>query len=617
MNAEATATRRSGQDKVSRLLAIRRIRLVQAIIAVAVLAAAEQIAGRTFYEEWWFWVGSVAVVTAALIEPYFTGPGAALLYAIGAGSVMFSAERAGVSAFWAVYLGLAIVVAVSSVVSMVAGSGRLQDLTRWSCTRLGRPLVLGFAALGIEVVRLAHAESLNVAVSLAIGTLIALLLCSLDWYRVWAMSPFASSQLAVVESAIEPNLLLVSTNSRLAKGTRVRVTGTGVATGIVASNLAHKQGSRVQIVLDVPWDRVTQSGGADCVLEPLESEPDGPVAFAAEGSTERTLSLHPFTRLGYGDTVFWDKDDTKYLYQVVGLTLERQVWDSSTVIEERAKALQLGAVREGQTLELLPALPDPYLPVRSAREVAAAAIPGYERLGVVSGTKIEFGLSSQSLRSHHLAILGMSGMGKSTVSRRICDLMKDSSFVVALDGTGEYRMRFGLAPLDTTRTKDENGLWVYEPGGQPAEQAMKFIKSLMESASAEYQGGACQPRTLLIEEAHAFLPEWNFNANRNESEWVSQSCRFILQARKFGLGFVMVSQRTAVISKSALSQCESYVIFRTLDGTSLDYIESIVGPDMRRAVSSLKRYQAVCVGPAFSTTSAVIVDFDPPVGDGA
>ena len=122
---------------------------------------------------------------------------------------------------------------------------------------------------------------------------------------------------------------------------------------------------------------------------------------------------------------------------------------------------------------------------------------------------------------------------------------------------------------------------MYEPTGQPAQKAMEFIRSLMTSANGEYTGSAApQARTVLLEEAHAFLPEWNFNASRDESAWVSQSCRFILQSRKFGLTFVLVSQRTAVISKSALSQCESYVIFRTLDGTSLDYVESVVGPDL-------------------------------------
>ena len=59
----------------------------------------------------------------------------------------------------------------------------------------------------------------------------------------------------------------------------------------------------------------------------------------------------------------------------------------------------------------------------------------------------------------------------------------------------------------------------------------------------------------MLEEAHAFLPEWNFTLQKSETN-VAYSTRMIMQARKFGLTFMIVSQRTAVVSKSALSQCE-------------------------------------------------------------
>lgn len=136
-----------------------------------------------------------------------------------------------------------------------------------------------------------------------------------------------------------------------------------------------------------------------------------------------------------------------------------------------------------------------------------------------------------------------------------------------------------------------------EPAGEPALKAKEFIRLLMTDANEEYAEGIPHSRTLVLEEAHSYLPEWNFTASKSESDWVAESCRYILQARKVGISFILVSRRTAVISKSALSQCESYIIFRTLDLTSLEYIEGVVGPNMRDATSSLSRYQAICVGP--------------------
>ncbi len=66
-----------------------------------------------------------------------------------------------------------------------------------------------------------------------------------------------------------------------------------------------------------------------------------------------------------------------------------------------------------------------------------------------------------------------------------------------------------------------------------------------------------------------------------------------------------------MISKSALSQCESYIILRTLDETSLQYVEGVLGPEFRETIVGLSRYQAVCVGPAFSTATPVVVNLSP------
>lgn len=134
----------------------------------------------------------------------------------------------------------------------------------------------------------------------------------------------------------------------------------------------------------------------------------------------------------------------------------------------------------------------------------------------------------------------------------------------------------------------------------------------MKAGAAEYAAGETPTRRFLVlEEAHSFLPEWNF-ALRNQQESVAYSARMIMQARKFGLTFMVVSQRTAVVSKSALSQCENYIILKTLDHTGLEYLESLVGPQMRQAIPSLERFEAMCVGPAFNADSPVIVTLSSP-----
>jgi hypothetical protein len=61
------------------------------------------------------------------------------------------------------------------------------------------------------------------------------------------------------------------------------------------------------------------------------------------------------------------------------------------------------------------------------------------------------------------------------------------------------------------------------------------------------------------------------------------------------------------VSKSALSQCESYAVFRTLDETSLSYLETLAGPVVREVVPALGRFEMLCIGPAFNTDGPVVV----------
>jgi len=591
---------------------IRRVRLAQAFVSVAILIAAALVNGLNPFAEWWFWVAATTSVTIAVVEPYFTGTTSALLFSIGALSSVISADRAGVEALWVAYLGIAGVVAASALVAMASRTGRLHDGAHWIATRFGRPLWLGVSAVGIELLRRTSTESMSSATSVAVGVLLALVIATPDWYRLFVAAKPGLGGLATIETAVEPNLVLLTTDQRFSPGSAVRVEGTTSSTGVVIGNLAHKGGNRIQVALDRPWYEVVQASGQQCAV--LAAKPAGlkAVAFVAEGSNDRTLSLRPFGAVTRGDTVYWEHSSTgrKYLYQILSRELTRDVWDGAAVVAEHATAVMLGAVDAGGVVYDA-ALPAPYVPVFTAEDITGTLPSGFDTIGTIAGTRLPFGISVERLRGHHLAILGMSGMGKSTVARRIIDLLSGESVVIALDGTGEYRSRFGMARWDASVGLDTCGAWVHELAGTQAEKAAQFIEQVMSEASAEYANGTPKYRSLLLEEAHAYLPEWNFTAARGEADWVARSCRFILQARKFGLSFVLVSQRTAVISKSALSQFESYIVLRTLDETSLQYVEGVLGREFRETIASLARYQAVCVGPAFSTATPVVVNLAP------
>ncbi|MBG6059960.1 hypothetical protein RCH16_003417 [Cryobacterium sp. MP_M5] len=599
---------------------ISGIRIGQAVLAVAVLAVFALAAGINPLAEWWFWTAAITAITAAVAEPYYTGSIAALLYGVGGLAAGIAANQHDVEPLWIAYFALAGVVIVAAIIAMVLQIGPAGEAARWVATRFGRPVWLGLAAVTIELIRGVTDRTLPTTALIALGVLIATAISVPDWYRLIIAARPGLGGLTIVESAVDPNLLLVSATTRLTAGQLVQVQGRGRANGVVVGNLAHKSGNRVQIALSSPWTEVVEASGDPVEVELLDSS-DGPaLGLAADGSTDKVLDLRSFGALTRGDTVYWidTASSRKYLYQVRGLDLRQLVWDGSAVIAEHARAGLLGTV---DAAGIVPdyRLPSPFAPVFSAATVTADLPDGYERIGRIAGTQVPIGISVSSLRGHHLGILGMSGMGKSTIARRVLHLLGNGGTAVAMDGTGEYRSRYGLAEWDVTAGLTTDGESVFEPaagsstGKSPAAQARDFIKAAMTAAFQEYKAGTPRHRSILIEEAHSFLPEWNFVVVKGESDIVAESCRMILQARKYGLNFVLVSQRTAVISKSAISQCESYIILRTLDETSLQYVESVAGTEYRDVASSLKRYQAICIGPAFSTSVPVVVDLDPAI----
>ena len=600
--------------KQERLRRTTIVRLLQAALSLASLGAADYLARSTLSPGWWWiTVGLGTLLSASLIEPNFTDARSAVANSGAAIGAWATADRTTVGSLWLAFGVFAVALLAFAVASLSLRPGRLKTIAKWLATRLARARILGYAALAIEVLRTAAVtHTAHYSVELAIGLAGAVMLSSLDWNRLVSLMPEAESESATVEVATEPNLLLIASGVPLRAGARIRVQGElGASEGTVLTPLAHRSGSRYQAVLEQPWWSVVPRADSECLITRLTDNEEC-LGFAAEGSTERAIEVHPVRPLSYGQPILLDGSDGKpILYQISALRLERSAWDNASVIEPRARAVQVGLPGPDSVLSFMPFLPAPYQTLRSARAFTSTLADRFVRIGVITGTAIEVGVDANAARGSHLAILGMSGMGKTTVARRICSVLKLDSGVVALDGTGEYSRRLGFASLPVGSDLSIPGEWVKEPAGDPPQKCKEFIKEIMAVASGEYQaGGNVHNRTLLLEEAHSFLPEWNF-ATRSQSDAVSDSCRYILQARKFGISFVFVSQRTAVISKSALSQCESYIIFRTLDQTSLEYVEGVVGSDLREAVASLGRHQAICVGPAFNTSSPVIVDLDP------
>lgn len=112
---------------------------------------------------------------------------------------------------------------------------------------------------------------------------------------------------------------------------------------------------------------------------------------------------------------------------------------------------------------------------------------------------------------------------------------------------------------------------------------------------------------LVLEEAHALVPEWGSVANDGDTSAVNGTAKIILQGRKYGLGSFIITQRTANISKSILNQCNTIFALRIFDDTGKQFLENYIGSDYSNTLPTLEERHAIAVGKSLKLKQPVII----------
>lgn len=126
------------------------------------------------------------------------------------------------------------------------------------------------------------------------------------------------------------------------------------------------------------------------------------------------------------------------------------------------------------------------------------------------------------------------------------------------------------------------------------------------------QAGETQDARYLIvfEEAHSLVPEWNSVANAGDTNATNGTAKVILQGRKYGLGSLVVTQRTANISKSILNQCNTIFALRVFDDTGKQFLENYIGSDYSNLLPMLEERHCVAIGKALKLKQPVILQLN-------
>ena len=309
-------------------------------------------------------------------------------------------------------------------------------------------------------------------------------------------------------------------------------------------------------------------------------------------------------------------------------------------------------------------VPEVNTPVFLAAPISPVKVPKNEfQIGVIPNTNYPVLINLADAISHHVALLGVTGCGKSVFARNLIrHIIADGTKILCVDFTNEYSERFkdknagSVIPtgdeqalfnaidaisLESAKFKNQQdhshiqtnekligdtffrALKAFLTSEQPIalfelpdvsnttgilEYTRWFFRTLFEIARREDNFG--KRICVVLEEAHTVVPEWNFIGveERKAQSLVNSIGQIALQGRKYRIGFLVIAQRTANVSKTVLTQCNSVIAFQQFDRTSADFLANYMGTDMVAALPTLQFRQAISVGKAFRSGVPLIFE---------
>lgn len=392
------------------------------------------------------------------------------------------------------------------------------------------------------------------------------------------------------------------------------------------------------------------------------------VGVVQDGTNVRTLRFLQAGRapVREGDLVQVEANDGPVLYQVVNATVDTESLEKKNEADfVVGEAVQLGRwdAKAGrfEPFGWVPAGRSPV--VRAGILTPPNPSPAEVQLGCVPGTDFPVLLDIGEAISHHTAILGVTGVGKSVFARHLIrQSLSDDLRVIVVDFTREWAPRMGelgakhmfteeaskplhqaieildreMAEFPNKRDKDvikQQKVALYE-GFQTAldefltgddrirvfelpdlsntagvlEYTQWFFKTLFRIA----RDSGCHGKRvcIVLEEAHTVIPEWNFIglADKGSQSLVNNISQIALQGRKYGVGFIVIAQRTASVSKTVLTQCNTIIAFKCFDETSIGFLSHYMPSSVAAALPTLPFRRAIAVGKAIRGSVPLMFD---------
>lgn len=358
--------------------------------------------------------------------------------------------------------------------------------------------------------------------------------------------------------------------------------------------------------------------------------------------------------------------NSKVLYQIIeGITKIEQLENKNQTGFIIGEAIQLGTWnKEKLRFEQYGWVPEINTPIFIASKIEEPKIEANEFIiGRIPDTNYPVVLNKDIAMSHHLAVVGVTGTGKSIFSRNLIRqyLTDKQTKVICIDFTGEYIGKFAdLNPIKVIEDKVSENLFKdidyieqqmadnYNKDNENSKSRKKVVSETINKQLESFINGEnnlsifelphvantsgvlTYTKTffrllfhiaktknnfgkricIVLEEAHTVIPEWNFSG---VSEKISQPllnsiAQIALQGRKFNVGLLVIAQRTANVSKTILTQCNTIISFQEFDKTSSEFLSNYFGQEISMFLPKLKYRQAIVAGKALKSNVPMIFE---------
>jgi len=635
-------------------------RLVCAVAYVAVLLASAFYLDRQLpppnLAGAWFTAGAIALLLGVFLnEPFHTRPVDALLTGVTLAVTAWSVNVGGsaipaaqIAAGQAVFeaFGGALVLSSSLAILLKDQPGRGQPLASflaWLVARVGRATFV-FSAVYLAASYAAFASRPDRMLSAF--ALWALIVGARPLEGLIRAGRQKSTAPVVVRSLEDPTSVLLDTTSPqgFAVGTTVVLAG---VSGVVVDRTLIRDRSVARVALSSP---VPLREGQATAIETGDVLNDV-VGYAGPGTTVQELHVRmspeaarglALRRLLYpaveGDPVF---------YLTTGaVTFEDREGDSLTErIEVVARKVGSWDAAQG-AFAANSWLANPGVAIRShVRSETTTINPSW--IGPFPHTEFGVPISISEAVTHNTAILGILGAGKTTLAWQLIRRMVVANIhVVVLDISRRYRTPFReifaedaeRRVYDYLRTRvgaagdagakravlgtvlerfigGEARLLILDPAELIAELPIYRTASDLTRAVADAllqiakrdnpndDPGSAR-YCLVLEEAHTLVPEFTNKVDEDERGSVNGTARSLLQGRKYGLGCLIVTQRTANVAKSILNQCNTVFAMRMYDDTGIGFLTNYIGSRYAELLPTLEQQEAIAFGMAIKVSDA-------------